>query len=150
MSEKAFIREARMEDAGDLARLSAQLGYPCRDREVETRLARREGRDDGTVLVVEEEGRVLAWASLEVVDRFYIETFAELTGLVVDEARRRQGLGELLIEAAERWTRARGLDTLRLKTNVVRREAHLFYERLGFEKVKEQFTYLKQLVPARE
>ncbi|HUX38845.1 MAG TPA: GNAT family N-acetyltransferase [Rectinemataceae bacterium] len=73
----------------------------------------------------------------------------ELTGLVVDEGHRRRGLGELLMEAAERWTRAKGLGSLRLKTNVVRKEAHLFYERLGFAKVKQQFSYSKQLGPAR-
>ncbi|SLM18483.1 Acetyltransferase family protein (fragment) [uncultured spirochete] len=36
---------------------------------------------------------------------------------------------------------------MRLKTNIVRVEAHRFYENMGFERTKTQYTYVKKLAP---
>jgi GNAT superfamily N-acetyltransferase len=51
---------------------------------------------------------------------------------------------------AERWTAEKGLSVLRLKTNVIRVDAHRFYENMGFERTKTQYTYVKQLAPDRQ
>ncbi|HUX37919.1 MAG TPA: hypothetical protein VMV44_08445, partial [Rectinemataceae bacterium] len=74
MAGNAFIREARRDDAEALARLAGQLGYPCSDDDVKARLARHEGKDDRIILVAEADDAVLGWASLEIVDRFYLLT----------------------------------------------------------------------------
>jgi GNAT superfamily N-acetyltransferase len=69
----------------------------------------------------------------------------EIVGLVVDAQARRGGIGRAMIAAAEAWTRARGLDALYLRSNVLRPEAHPFYEGLGFLRTKTQHAYLKRV-----
>jgi hypothetical protein len=54
-----------------------------------------------------------------------------------------------MVAAAEAWVLERGLAMLRLKTNAARKDAHRFYERMGFENVKEQIVYVKKLGAGR-
>jgi GNAT superfamily N-acetyltransferase len=65
--------------------------------------------------------------------------------LVVDADARRSGAGRSLVAAAERWGAARGLPQIAVRSNVVRAEAHPFYERLGYERWKTQHAYRKPL-----
>ncbi|MBU0928291.1 MAG: GNAT family N-acetyltransferase [Spirochaetes bacterium] len=139
------VRSARRGDAGRLAELSGQLGYPCAGSDVEARMGPYLESDDEAILVAEAAGRVVGWLSLAAVRHFYVEPFVEVSGFVVDEEARSAGIGRRMMGAAEDWTRARGLQALRLKTNVTRVRAHSFYERLGFERSKEQIVYLKRL-----
>lgn len=139
------IRSATIEDSPALARLSFQLGYPASPEKIRERLPRYIGAHEARVIVAEHDGQVIAWTSIEVVDHFYLDKFAEISGFVVDEQFRGQGIGHALMQEAERWTGAQGLTTLRLKTNVVREDAHRFYENLGFERTKTQYTYVKKL-----
>lgn len=147
--EQIIVRSACLEDSPDLASLSEQLGYPTTAREVEARLPKYIDSDTARVVVAEHKGRVIAWTSIEIVDHFYLEKFAELSGFVVDSNFRGQGVGHELMREAERWAASKGLSVLRLKTNVVRTGAHKFYESMGFECVKTQYTYVKKLAPPR-
>ena len=139
------VRSATLEDSPALASLAGQLGYPTSPEKVRERLPRYIGATDARVIVAEHEGQVIGWTSIEVFDHFYLDKCAEISGFVVDERFRGQGVGHALMQEAERWTAAHGLDTLRLKTNVMRKDAHRFYEGLGFERTKTQYTYVKKL-----
>jgi hypothetical protein len=48
---------------------------------------------------------------------------------------------------AERWSVERGVLEVRLRSNVIRKDAHRFYESLGYANVKSQFTFYKRLAP---
>jgi GNAT superfamily N-acetyltransferase len=139
------IRSARLDDSPALAMLSAQLGYPTTAEVVQARLPRYLEAKERRVIVAELDGQVVGWTSIEIVDHFYLEKFAEISGFVVEATHRGRGIGHALMAEAERWTSAQGLSILRLKTNVVRTEAHRFYENLGFLRTKTQYTYVKQL-----
>lgn len=141
----ATTRYATERDCAELARLACQLGYPCSSDDARTRAARYFGSEERAILAADLGGELVGWTSVEIVEHFYLERFAELSGFVVDEGRRGMGLGSLLMAAAEDWARARGLGLLRLKTNVLRSGAHRFYEGLGFECRKEQYVYEKRL-----
>jgi len=69
-----------------------------------------------------------------------------LQDMVVDKKRRSEGIGRLLIVAAEKWARAKGLTHIELSSNIDRFDAHHFYERQGFGRAN---AYLKmaRLVP---
>lgn len=98
------------------------------------------------MLVHEGEGNRLAgFVGLE--QRLMIESGerVEIVGLVVDERARRTGTGRRLVAAAEDWARARGMPELFLRSNVLRAEAHPFYEQLGFLRTKTQHAYVKPL-----
>jgi GNAT superfamily N-acetyltransferase len=140
------IRAATLDDAADIARLSAQLGYPADVAVFADRLERILPLRTHAVLVYESEnGRLAGFIGLE--QRLTVESGdkAEIVGLVVDADARRTGAGRKLIAAAEDWTRARGLRELFLRSNIVRPEAHAFYPALGFERSKTQHVYRKVL-----
>ena len=73
------------------------------------------------------------------------ETRAEIWGLVVAQAARRTGVGRMLIDAAEEWAVMRGLGVMSLRSNVLRLDAHAFYEQLGYKVVKTQNAFRKDL-----
>jgi GNAT superfamily N-acetyltransferase len=99
---------------------------------------------DHDVLVFD-DGEVIAWVGLTVSHSLTSEPHASLMGLVVDAGHRSRGIGQAMMEAAEQWARDRGLGHLRLRTNLVRADAHRFYERIGYKPVKEQRVYEKRL-----
>ena len=139
-----IIREANESDSAALAALSTQLGYPTEPGEAEERLSALGAAD--SVLVAEEEGAVVGWIHVCGVRFFQSPPFAEVGGLVVDEAARGRGTGKLLLEAAVRWAAERGYRKLRVRSNVVREDAHRFYEREGFQRVKTQAVFDRRLL----
>ena len=136
------IREATASDAAVLAALSTQLGYPAQPEEAAERLS---ALGAGALLVAEEDGSVLGWIHVCGIRFFQSPPFAEIGGLVVDEAARGRGVGRLLLEAAVRWAAEQGYGKLRVRSNVVREDAHRFYEREGFQRVKTQAVFDRRL-----
>ena len=139
------FRPARPLDAGELVGLVEELGYPAPPEGVQARLSSLLERADHAVFVADEEGELLGWIHVQEFHSLASEPAALVTGLVVDPAARRRGLGRRLISAAEVWARARGLASLRLRARTARSGAHAFYRRLGFELAKEQLQFRKQL-----
>jgi GNAT superfamily N-acetyltransferase len=64
---------------------------------------------------------------------------------VVDPHDRGGGIGGKLLETAEQWASAHGLAAVRVRSNIVRANAHLFYERRGYEVEKTSYTFIKHL-----
>ncbi|MES1243993.1 MAG: GNAT family N-acetyltransferase [Acidobacteriota bacterium] len=139
------IREAILSDVTALADLATQLGYPCAPAEMALRMERLGGRSGNGILVAENESRVVGW--LHVSGMYLLESpaFAEVLGLIVDEAHRGQGIGKRLLDAAARWAADHGFDRLRVRSNVVREDAHRFYEREGFRRIKMQVVLDREL-----
>ncbi len=133
------IRQATASDAAALAALSTQLGYPTQPGEAAERLSAL--GPASAVLVAEEDGAILGWIHVCGVQFFQSPPFAEVGGLVVDEASRGRGVGKLLLEAGARWAAERGYRKLRVRSNVVREDAHRFYEREGFRRTKTQAVF---------
>ena len=70
---------------------------------------------------------------------------AEICGLVVEEAHRGHGVGTELLEAVEDWARSQGRDGIRVRSNVLREDAHRFYEGRGYRCSKRQVVFAKAL-----
>ena len=140
------IRPATPADAAALADLSAQLGYPTAAAQSAARLTLLLERDDHTVLVAcADDGAVVGWVHVFVMNLIESEPFTDLGGLVVAATHRGQGVGRALVAAAEAWTADRGLSKLRVRTRSTRTAAHAFYEHLGFTLTKEQRIYDKSV-----
>jgi GNAT superfamily N-acetyltransferase len=140
------IRAAVPEDAEKIAALSTQLGYPSSADQVRNRLARIRKDVEHAVLVVELPGRpIVGWVHVCVSHLVESDPEAELGGLVVDEAHRGSGAGRLLMESAEEWARGKGLRSVYLRSNIIRKGAHEFYKRLGYHVVKTQYAFRKFL-----
>ena len=69
----------------------------------------------------------------------------EIAGLVVDETCRGRGVGKALMSRAEEWAREQGCRAVSLRSNVVRQEAHGFYQGLGYTILKTQHAFRKNL-----
>ena len=141
------IRPATMEDCLRLAELSTQLGYPSSEEQVSARLVKILSFDGGAVFVGQMDGQVSGWVEVHQRQPLLVDgdTEAEVMGLVVDAGVRRSGLGRKLMDQAEKWAQDRGCHFLRVRTNVIRQDAHAFYERLGYAKAKTQSVYKKAL-----
>lgn len=138
------IRNAVTADASEMARLSAELGYPVSSAEMLRRLEVLLPNERHHVVVVASGDRLLGWAHVE--QRFSVEGGAkgELVGLVVDSTARRHGWGRVLVEAAEEWALAQGLPSLTVRSNAARELSHPFYESLGYSRAKTQHVYTRK------
>ena len=141
------IRSATPEDAEVLACLAGQLGYPLsRPGEMASRLVRTLADPEQAVLVAAlPRAGVIGWIHVCTSPRLIAQPRAELGGLIVDEDHRGAGAGRALLVAAENWARARGYDQLRIRSNAIRKDAHRFYERMGYHRAKSQHVYDKAL-----
>ncbi|MGE5233994.1 MAG: GNAT family N-acetyltransferase [Acidobacteriota bacterium] len=145
MTEVA-VRAMRAEDATAVAALSTQLGYPSTPEQTVQRFARIAGSADQLALVAEAaDRRVVGWAHFAPVVNLESEPYIELTGLVVDAAHRSRRIGERLVQGGLAWAADRGFAEVRVRSNVVRADAHRFYERLGFRLRKTQKVFARPL-----
>lgn len=141
-----MIRHATVDDAPRLAELAAQWGYPADADALRGPLSRLLARLDQSVLVAtNDSGTIAGWIHVGEQDLLESGRRAEILGLVVDEKARGQGLGRALVAEAERWAASRGLHEMSVRSNVLRAEAHPFYEAVGYERVKTQHVYSKKL-----
>jgi len=145
--EDVSIRAATRLDAARLAALSEVLGYPVSADDLGERLGRLLGRDGQLVLVAEViPGQVVGWVHGAEQELLESGRRCEILGLVVDGTCRGRGVGRRLVQAAEAWASARGLDQMAVRSNVARAESHPFYERLGYVRTKTQHAYRKRLL----
>ena len=139
----------RLADAGDAERIAVlceQLGYPATEEEVQSRLdqIRRDGQH--AVYVAEGlDGHVVGWVHVYVCPLVVADPQAEIGGLIVDEGYRCRGVGRLLMQRAEQWARQKGCRAVYLRSNIIRKEARAFYEKIGYGNVKTSLALRKVL-----
>lgn len=140
------VRWMTATDLPAVVELCEQLGYPCTLAEAAKRFDRIRSEADHAMLVAElVGGRVAGWIHVHPVHTIESDSYAEIGGLVVDQNCRRQGAGRALVAEAERWAREQGFARIRVRSNIVRPEAHEFYPGIGFERLKTQHTYGRAL-----
>ncbi|HKW61189.1 MAG TPA: GNAT family N-acetyltransferase [Candidatus Acidoferrum sp.] len=140
------IRLAKAGDAGRLADLSTQLGYPATPAEIRQRLRGIQPATQHAVLVAETKtDGVIGWLHVSRQPLLESELRAEVNGLVVSESHRSLGAGARLLAAAEDWARKHGCKSMSVRSNVIRERAHKFYERNEYEHFKTQKSFRKAL-----
>jgi GNAT superfamily N-acetyltransferase len=137
------IREARDTDAQAIAELSAELGYPATAEVILQRLAFARQLGGHTLLVAEEEGRVVAWMDLSISHHIQSGAYVEIGGLVVASDARGGGIGSRLVAAAEEFARSNGIATVLVRSQIAREDAHRFYLREGYERTKTSAVFQK-------
>lgn len=147
MTSPAFtIRPPVPADLPRLVALCEQLGYPSTPVQVQQRLDEICSQADQAVFVaVLADGTAAGWAHAQRCLFLESDAFVELVGLVVDEHCRGMGLGGSLLAAVEAWSLRQGIAVVRLRSNVIRTEAHAFYRRAGYTQVKTQAAFEKRL-----
>jgi len=142
-TDAVTIRRARESDAGAVASLCGELGYPIPVEQARTRIT--EGGDVVLLVADTTDGAVVGW--IEVAPRRSVEfgEVAEIQGLVVTASERGRDVGSRLLSAAEEWARAQGFDRIRVRSNVVRERTHGFYLARGYSERKRQVVFDKPL-----
>ena len=96
---------------------------------------------DHLLLVWEEEGTVLGALHLRVERQLHhCAAVAEVMELAVAAEARGRGVGKALLDEAKRRAAERGCVQLELACNVLRTDAHRFYEREGLRPSHRKYT----------
>jgi len=140
------IRRASLDDATAIATLSDQLGYPSTERVVRACLSDLVKDGEHAVFIANGAANaVVGWIHVFRTKRVFTRSFAELGGMIVDEHCRGEGIGTQLLQAAEEWAQGASCSVIRIRTNVVRDQAHQFYQGLGYSLAKSQKVFVKSL-----
>lgn len=127
------IRNATSSDASRLRELISQLGYSdFSEKEVAEKIEKH-NQPGYRLLVVEEAGNVIAFASLHWFEMMHRKGFiGRITGFCVDENLRSRGIGQKLLKACEASLKKEGCNRLEVTSNIKRARAHQFYLKAGY------------------
>ena len=103
----------------------------------------KQSEPDSAILIAEEEGGALAgFVHLQTqTDYFSGEKHGYISDLAVDQGFEGQGIGRMLLEAAEDWARTNGYHLLTLYVFAGNTRARQIYEKQGF--AQEVIKYVK-------
>jgi GNAT superfamily N-acetyltransferase len=139
-----MIRNAIITDVSEISRLCSQLDYSVTQEEITPRLERLFQNKNNAVFVFENQSCISGW--VHVFGKHLIELeYAEIGGLVVDKNARRQGIGEKLMRKSEEWAKENGYKEIRLRSGGQRKEAHKFYEKIGYKNINWQQLFTMKL-----
>ena len=138
------IRAAEAADAEALADLMTQLGYETRTAEMQMRMEAILSNKNYATFVAVNKSKVCG-----MIGTFTCYTYehnspsARILALVVLEEMRGRGVGQALIAAAERDLAQRNIRRVAVDARFERKEAHEFYEKLGY--TRNGFRFVKEL-----
>jgi GNAT superfamily N-acetyltransferase len=140
------IREMREGDLPDVRGLAEQLGYPISFDDLSQRFIWINKSSEHKLFVACAETRVIGWVHVgREMSSLLAKERADIGALVVDSQSRSQGVGAMLMDAAEKWATSQNLDLVRVRSNVKRSDAHRFYERQGYSLIKSWHLFTKRL-----
>jgi GNAT superfamily N-acetyltransferase len=137
------LREARPGDAGAIAGLIVALGYEVTAAAVKRRLAAL--AKAGQHALVADKGGVIGVLTTSMMNVLHRpRPVGRISMMVVAEALRGQGIGAALVAEAEARLTAAGCGLVEVTSNMKRQRAHVFYERLGYERTSYRFARILQ------
>lgn len=135
------IRPATQPDAGQIARLLGQLGYPASSELVSAKLRLLAANPHDAVWAAETGGRLAGIVSLHVLELFHAEgSVGSITSLVVDSAHRGKGTGRRLLQAADEYFLSCGCIRSEVTSGEHRSGAHAFYQANGYRLDERRFV----------
>ena len=139
------VRRMEADDARSVAALTGELGYPATEEDIRRRYELIKESRDSCLFVAQSGDDIVGWIHVQATYLLECDARAEVWGLVVSHSARRTGVGRQLMQAAEEWAQANGLDVMSLRSNQLRTGARAFYEQLGYAVTKTQNTFRKHL-----
>lgn len=142
-----MIRPLTLADAPTLQSLNATvLGYDLPLDKTAERLASLLGKVNHILLGVTNANQdLVGYVHASVYDCLYFPSLVNVMALAVAEKEQGQGYGRLLMTALEDWAREQGYAGIRVNSGIDRRQAHAFYERLGYLTRPDQKRFFKVL-----
>ncbi|MCB1118105.1 MAG: GNAT family N-acetyltransferase [Chlamydiia bacterium] len=141
---EVFFREPTVEDVQSLTSLMKQLGYPIAVDSMRQNILKYLSLENQKAWVAECDGRVVGGIAVAITNYFHREgSFLRIITMVVDETKRRMGIGKRLMQLAEDYAREKGCSHVEL-TSGVHREiigSHRFYKSLGYVELSDKKKY---------
>jgi GNAT superfamily N-acetyltransferase len=134
------LRKINVGDSEEVAQLSKQLGYEVSIEQTKYNITATLENKHCQAYVAIFENKVVGWIFVAHIILIESPAFCEIRGLVVDDKYRRHNIGKLLVEKVKQWCKEKS-DKLRVRCNVKRKDAHTFYEHVGFTEKKEQKVF---------
>jgi ribosomal protein S18 acetylase RimI-like enzyme len=135
------IRQATVSDAEDIATLLGQLGHPGEIDFIKKQIMKFRANDNGVVWVAVSSQQVVGFLVLLIYSTFHHQKpVARLLDLCVLESHRRAHIGELLVEEAVSLAKKKSCSKLEVSCQNFRKDAHKFYDRMGFEQTHHYFA----------
>ena len=142
-----MIRTVQVKDAGQIRDLCHQaLGYDSTLEKVAAQIDKFNSPDSGHFCFVYEEdqtGNILGYVEAEVYESLYSDAGLNILGLAVFPSAQGRGIGRQLMERVEELAKSKHYAFIRLNSASHRKEAHIFYEHIGYEGNKTQKRFLK-------
>ena len=142
-----MIRTVQIKDAGQIRDLCHQaLGYDSTLEKVTAQIDKFNQPDSGHFCFVYEEdqtGNILGYVEAEVYESIYSDPGLNVLGLAVFPSAQGCGIGRQLMERVETLAQTHNFSFIRLNSASHRKEAHVFYEHIGYEGNKTQKRFLK-------
>ena len=139
------VRKAELQDSNAICEIScAAMGYDCAAELVWNRLCSMDVNRE-TAYVAELDGTVVGFIHAETYKLLYCEAMVNVLGIAVASQYRRHGVGKALLNQVENWAKSMGINTVRLASGAARKDAHCFYDVLGYRDRKEQIRFIKTL-----
>ena len=142
-----MIRSVQVKDAGQIRDLCHQaLGYDSTLEKVAAQIEKFNLPDSGHFCFVYEEdqsGKILGYVEAEAYESVYSDSGLNVLGLAVFPSAQGCGIGRQLMERVEALARTHNFSFIRLSSASHRKEAHVFYEHIGYEGNKTQKRFLK-------
>ena len=120
-----------------------ELGYPLSEEELRFNINVTHQRN-GIIWVAELGGHVVGCLSAVINVSLAEGMFGEIISLVVSKEYRGSGIGKRLVKQAEDWLKPK-VETIRIRANSIRLEAHKFYKSLDYNEVKTQISFIKSV-----
>lgn len=139
------IRNILPEDAPSIVSLSRQFGYDLNVEQAGAFIQLVSNSNTDAAYVAISNTGIKGWVQVSVCTRLESGTFVEITGIVVDEQQRGKGIGKLLVSKAKEYCREKNIKKLKVRCNIKRASAHLFYAGVGFKEVKQQKVFEMEL-----
>jgi len=138
-----FVRPLTVEDAGIAAELSSQLGYPNSCENLRQRLEGLSRSPDRIALAAVLCGQLVGWIDAFIERHLQSTDTVVIGGLIVHDTARGLGIGKRLCYEVEQWARGKSVRSLRVRSQIVREDAHRFYIREGYRNVKTSVVFEK-------
>ena len=142
-----MIRSVQVKDASQIRDLCHQaLGYDSTLEKVAAQIEKFNQPELGHFCFVYEDdqtGNVLGYVEAEAYESLYSDAGLNILGLAVFPSAQGHGIGRQLMERVEELAKSRHYAFIRLNSASHRKEAHIFYEHIGYEGNKTQKRFLK-------
>jgi GNAT superfamily N-acetyltransferase len=142
------IEKMKPVDLPEILILAEQLGYPNSLDDLKSRFEEIKDNSDYALFVAKaESNQIIGYIQVNKESHSLLSSSrAEIAALIVDKDVRNKGVGAELLKHAEAWARENNLDIVRLRSNIIRTDAHRFYQRNGYEIVKSWHLFRKGLI----